>query len=208
MLGVGALKTANTVWSQSGRGPQVDLVAPGGGMGVVYSSVESPEQQAGSTTLATSFATPLVTGAAALVWAKHSAWDASRVAAALMMSAKHLSGARPEHDLRLRAARREGGAARHRRPPTSTSRTTGPLRPRALHPLAHQQTVAATVGGSNDPLDAYPIATKGKSVVTITGAGALQAFLVPVVARSGRSMARRRSCRPRPRRTPRAARCT
>ena len=38
---------------------------------------------------------PLVTGAAALVWATHPAWDASRVAAALTLSAKHLSGARP-----------------------------------------------------------------------------------------------------------------
>ena len=97
VLGVGALGNGSrSVWSQSGRrGPQVDLVAPGGGLGVVYSSFGSPDQQWGSTTLATSFATPLVSGAAALVWARHSAWDASRVAAALMMSATHLSGARP-----------------------------------------------------------------------------------------------------------------
>ena len=96
VLGVGALSAGGkAVWSQSGRGPQVDLVAPGGGQGVVYSSFGSPEQQWGSTTLATSFATPLVSGAAALVWAKHSSWDASRVAAALTMSAKPLSGARP-----------------------------------------------------------------------------------------------------------------
>jgi hypothetical protein len=43
----------------------------------------------------------------------------------------------------------------------------------------HKLTVPATVGGPNDPLDAYPIATKGKSVVTISGQAALQAYLVP-----------------------------
>ena len=35
------------------------------------------------------------------------------------------------------------------------------------------------MGGSNDPVDAYPIVTKGKSVITITGSkGALQAYLM------------------------------
>jgi Subtilase family len=148
-------------------------------MGVVYSSVGNPEQQHGTTpnTPATSFATPLVTGAAALVWAKHSGWDASRVAAALTMSAKHLSGARPNTTsgygrLDVRAALRAIP------PPDLDEPNDWASAARRLRFLTHGLTVAASVGGSNDPLDAYPIATKGKSVVTIGGQGAMQAYLV------------------------------
>lgn len=180
VLGVGALASASSVWPNSGRGPEVDLVAPGGGMGVVYSSVGNTEQQAGTTpkTPATSFATPLVTGAAALVWAKHSGWDASRVAAALMMSAKHLSGARPNTTsgygrLDVRAALRAIP------PPDLDEPNDWASAARKQGFLTHGVTVAATVGGSNDPRDAYPIATKGKSVVTIGGQGAMQAYLLP-----------------------------
>jgi Subtilase family len=179
VLGVGALAAGNkSVWSRSGRGPQVDLVAPGGGMGVVYSSYGSSEQQAGSTVVATSFATPLVTGAAALVWAKHSAWDASRVAAALTMSAKHLSGARPNTTSGYGVL--DVKAALHAMPPPDLDEPNDwASAARKLRPLAHKQTYSATVGGNNDPVDAYPIVTRGRSVVTITGSkGALQAYLM------------------------------
>jgi hypothetical protein len=178
VLGVGALSAGGkAVWSQSGRGPQVDLVAPGGGQGVVYSSFGSPGQQSGSTVLATSFATPLVSGAAALVWAKHSSWDASRVAAALTMSAKPLSGARPNTTsgygrLDVKAALGASPPADLLEPNDWASAAAG------LTPLAHKATLAATVGGDNDPLDAYPFSTKGKSVITVRGTGKLQGYLL------------------------------
>jgi hypothetical protein len=179
VLGVGVLAAGGKgVWSNSGRGPQVDLVAPGGGMGVVYSSFGSPEQQWGSTVIATSFATPLVSGAAALVWAKHPSWDASRVAAALTLSAKPLSGARPNTTsgygmLDVKAALRALPPADLYEPNDWASAA------RTLAALAHKQTFGATVGGDNDPLDAYPMTTKGKSVVTITASkGIMTAYLL------------------------------
>jgi hypothetical protein len=156
----------------------VDLVAPGGGQGVVYSSFGSPNQQWGSTTLATSFATPLVSGAAALVWAKHSSWDASRVAAALTMSARPLSGARPNSTsgygrLDVKAALRAAPPADLQEPNDWASAA------RKHTALVHKQTLAATVGGDNDPRDAYPMTTRGKSVVTIRASkGILTAYLL------------------------------
>jgi subtilisin family serine protease len=178
VLGVGALGSKSKVASASGRGTQVDLVAPAAGSGVVYSSFGTPSPQAGSTPAGTSFATPIVAGAAALVWAKHSAWDASRVAAALMLSAKHLSGARPNTTsgfgrLDVKAALREVPPADLYEPNDWASAT------RDLTPLTHRTTLAASVGGENDPLDAYPFSTKGKSVITVRGRGKLQGYLVP-----------------------------
>jgi subtilisin family serine protease len=179
VLGVGALgSSSKQVAAGSGRGPQVDLVAPAAGSGVVYSSYTNRSQQAGSTPAGTSFATPIVAGAAALVWAKHSAWDASRVAAALMLSAKHLSGARPNTTsgfgrLDVKAALREVPPADLYEPNDWASAA------RDLAPLTHRTTLAATVGGANDPLDAYPFSTKGKSVITVRGKGKLQGYLVP-----------------------------
>lgn len=178
VLGVGALTTGGrSVWSLSGRGPQVDLVAPGGGLGVVYSSAGGHEQQSGSTVLATSFATPLVSGAAALVWAKHSSWDASRVASALMLSARPLSGARPNSAsgygaLDVKAALRVVPPADLDEPNDWANAARG------FTALAHKQTVGATVGGDNDPLDAYPIRTRGKSVVTLRSKRLIEAYLL------------------------------
>jgi membrane-anchored mycosin MYCP len=182
VLGVGALQgSSRSVWTNSGRGPQVDLVAPSGGAGVVYSSLTSRSQQAGETPEGTSFATPIVSGAAALVWAKHSAWDASRVASALMLSAKHLSGARPNTTSGY--GRLDVKAALGATPPADLSEPNDWASAAAgLTPLAHKATLAATVGGGNDPLDAYPFSTKGKSVITVRGAGVLQGYLL----RSGR----------------------
>jgi hypothetical protein len=179
VLGVGALSAGGrAVWRQSGRGPQVDLVAPGGGQGVVYSSFGSPGQQWGSTTLATSFATPLVSGAAALVWAKHTSWDASRVAAALTMSARPLSGARPNSTSGY--GRLDVQAALRALPPADLEEPNDwASAARKLAALAHKQTFGATVGGDNDPRDAYPMTTRGKSVVTIRASkGILTAYLL------------------------------
>jgi hypothetical protein len=49
---------------------------------------------------------------------------------------------------------------------------------RSIAPLAHAATASATVGGANDPLDAYPFVTKGRSVVTLASARTLQGFVL------------------------------
>jgi subtilisin family serine protease len=179
VIGVGALSGGSTrkVWPDSGRGSFVDLVAPGAGSGVVISSEVPFAQQTALTPDGTSFATPLVTGAAALVWAKHPAWDASRVAAALMLSAKHLSGPRPNNNsgygrLDVKAALKIAPPADLDEPNDWSSAARG------VPPLAHGRVLSATVGGSNDPLDAYPLTTTARSTVRITGRGTLHAYLL------------------------------
>jgi subtilisin family serine protease len=179
VIGVGALgSSTKSVWSDSSRGPQVDLVAPGIGSGVILSSLVSPGAQFGVTPDGTSFASPLVAGAAALVWAKHPAWDASRVAAALTTSAKHLSGPLPNTTsgyglLDVKAALAATPPADLDEPNDWASAAQG------LAPLAHKVQLSARVGGNDDPLDAYPVVTKGASAVSIAGAAALSAYLLP-----------------------------
>jgi Subtilase family len=179
VIGVGALgNSTKTVWSGSSRGPQVDLVAPGIGSGVILSSLVSPGAQFGATPDGTSFSSPLVAGAAALVWAEHPAWDASRVAAALITSAKPLSGARPNTSsgyglLDVKAALAASPPADLDEPNDWASAAQG------LAPLAHNVQLGARVGGNDDPLDAYPIDTKGASAVRIVGKASVSAYLLP-----------------------------
>jgi subtilisin family serine protease len=179
VLGVGALESGSkkTVWAKSSRGPQVDLVAPGGGSGVIVSSLVTPTSQFGGTPDGASFASPLVAGAAALVWAKHPEWDASRVSAALTSSAKHLSGARPNNTsgyglLDVKAALAASPPADLDEPNDWASAARG------LALLPHKVQLAARVGGNDDPRDAYPIQTMGSSAVSIAGKASLTAYLL------------------------------
>jgi hypothetical protein len=179
VIGVGALgNSTKTVWSGSSRGPQVDLVAPGIGSGVIVSSLVSPDAQIGATPDGTSFSSPLVAGAAALVWAKHPAWDASRVAAALITSAKPLAaGVRPNTRSGYGLLDvKEALAASP--PPDLDEPNDWSSAAQGLAPLAHTVVLGASVGGNNDPLDAYPINTKGASSVRIVAAGPLDVYLL------------------------------
>jgi subtilisin family serine protease len=182
VIGVGALdaNSKKKIYPLSGRGTDVDLVAPGGGTGVIVSGDEdvSPDKQVGVTETATSYATPIVTGAAALVWAKHPAWDASRVASALELSADHISGSRPNRSSGW--GRLDVKAALHETPPADLDEPNDwPSAVRALPSLGTGQTYSATVGGQNDPLDAYPLDSARRGSVQITGAGDLRAWLLP-----------------------------
>jgi subtilisin family serine protease len=183
VLGVGALAAGSKtrVWAKSGRGPFVDLVAPAFGSGVVISSGVAPDQQTSVTpdqaNGGTSFAAPLVTGAAALVWARHPAWDASRVAAALMLSATRLKGAHPNTSSGY--GRLDVKAALHTTPPADLDEPNDWAEAaRGLPLLPHGRPLAAWVGGSNDPTDAYPLATTGKLSVRVSAAGPVQAYLL------------------------------
>ena len=179
VLGVGALESGSKtkVWANSGRGKQVDLVAPGGGSGVIVSSLVTPTAQFGGTPDGTSFASPLVAGAAALVWAKHPAWDASRVSAALTSSAKHLSGARPNNTsgyglLDVKAALAASPPADLDEPNDWASAV------RSHSSLVHRTKLAARVGGNDDPPDAYPIDTMGSLTVRIVAKAPVTAYLL------------------------------
>jgi Subtilase family len=94
VLGVGGLKAGSStqVWRKSTRGPQVDLVAPMHGIRVIASSAEGVSQasETANTPDGTSFAAPLVTAAAAMVWATHRDWTAAEVASALTSTATPL----------------------------------------------------------------------------------------------------------------------
>ena len=115
VLAVGALDPGSStqVWKGSSRGPFVDLVAPAAGIRVLATS--APDQSAGNETAlteeGTSFAAPLVTGAAAMLWATHRDWTAAEVANALVRSATPLGRGAPSPQLGLRQARREPGIA-------------------------------------------------------------------------------------------------
>jgi subtilisin family serine protease len=158
----------------------VDLVAPGAGSGVILSSspLVSPGRQAGVTGNGTSFAAPIVSGAAALVWAKHPSWDASRVASAIELSAKRLSGARPNTTSGY--GRLNVKAALAMAPPSDLDEPNDwSSAADRLTPLDHKSLLHAMVGGGDDPLDAYPVVTKGASTIRVVGKGPLQVSLLP-----------------------------
>jgi subtilisin family serine protease len=178
VIGVGALGSGKRkIYPDSGRGSFVDLVAPGAGSGVVISSEIPSDQQASVTPNGTSFAAPLVSGAAALVWARHPSWDASRVAAALMLSATHLSGARPNPTSGY--GRLNVKAALRLKPPADLDEPNDwSAAARGWPALPHGPLLSASVGGSIDPLDAYPLTTTARATIRIAGKGRLQAYLL------------------------------
>jgi subtilisin family serine protease len=115
VLGVGALApgSAKKVDPDSTRGPQVDLVAPGEGIKVMASTRISGITPTVITPRGTSFAAPLVTGAAAMVWAPTLRRSGSACPVSTGATASSTSGA----------------LCTRRSCPIRTSRTTGP-RPR------------------------------------------------------------------------------
>lgn len=81
---VGAVDFKNKIASFSGRGTSVDIVAPGVG---IFSTWLSGGY---ATASGTSMATPMISGAVALIKAQHSGWDAGKVEDALFKTAKDL----------------------------------------------------------------------------------------------------------------------
>jgi subtilisin family serine protease len=155
----------------SARGADVDLVAPAAGSGVVESgSLARGDLRSGLTQEGTSFSAPIVTGAAALVWAKHPAWDASRVASALVQSASKLPGARP--NVNSGWGRLNVAAALKADPPADLDEPNDwASAVRTWGPLPTGTTLGASVGGNDDPLDGYPVDAKSSSHVTVTAQG-------------------------------------
>jgi subtilisin family serine protease len=160
VLGVGALAPGSTkkVWSRSTRGPQVDLVAPAEGIKVIASTAASRSIQAVMTPAGTSFSAPLVTAAAAMVWATHRDWNAAEVTNALVRSAnaKPLGRGAPSRDwgygiLDVRAALHEVKLPDPHEPNdwVAAARSQRPLHPGAV--------VIASLGYAGDRVDAYTV---------------------------------------------------
>jgi subtilisin family serine protease len=175
VLGVAALSGKNTAWSGGVKGPLVDLAAPAAGLRTLVPATLDPANETGLTPQGTSFAAPLVSAAAALVWSRHPTWDADRVAAALRASAVPLSrkGSIPNPAWgygRLDVAR--------------ALRTTVPEDPGEPNDWGHAASSAAvpTLGGtgrstttfsasldpSNDPVDGYAVSLARGERVTAT----------------------------------------
>ena len=156
VLGVGALapSSATHVWAGSTSGPQVDLVAPAAGIKVL--SVK-PTAEFVYTPSGTSFATPLVTAAAAMVWATHKNWNAAEVANALVRSATPLPGGHaPSRSWgagRLNVAL----ALRTRLMPDPHEPNDWAAAAALQRPLRPGAVVIASLGYAGDTVDAYPV---------------------------------------------------
>ena len=197
VLGVGALapRSSTQVWVNSTRGPQVDLVAPAEGIKVVASSAVLTSEETALTPSGTSFATPLVTGAAVMVWATHRDWSASEVASALVRSATPLGKQALSRDwgagrLDVRRALR---TARVPDPHEPNDWVTGALAQRPLHPGT---VVVASLGYAGDMVDAYtvdvPAGRKARAFLRKGGAG-LTMRVLPVKATDATVAAVRRA---------------
>jgi hypothetical protein len=176
VLGVGALApgSATQVAPSSTRGPQVDLVAPAEGIKVIASGYVTPSAETATTPIGTSFSAPLVTAAAAMVWATHRDWNAAEVASALVRSATPLGRGAPSRDWgsgRLDVSR----ALR-------TTRLSDPHEPNdwvaaalAQRPLRPGAVVVASLGYAGDTVDAYPVdvpaGVKARAVLRSGAAG-------------------------------------
>ena len=174
VLGVGALArgSATTIASYSTRGPQVDLVAPAEGMPVLASSLRSVDELVHSPA-GSSFAAPLVAGAAALVWSRHPDWRAAEVAAVLTSSA-HPIGHRPNPN----AGYGRLDIARALRTPRSVDAFEPNDWYRAARALSVTGTVHATLGEAGDSIDGYGVELRAGQHLRVTASPGIDLRLV------------------------------
>ena len=178
VLAVGALDLGSStqVWPGSTRGSFIDLVAPAAGIKVLATSAPAGPSSSDYTFTSngTSFAAPLVTATAAMVWATHRDWTASEVANALVRSATPLGKGAPSRNWgygRLDVS----GALRTRRLPDSHEPNDWLAAALAQRPLRPGAVVVASLGWAGDDLDAYtvdvPAGATARAVVRRGGAG-------------------------------------
>jgi hypothetical protein len=168
VLGVGGLKPGSStqIWKGSTRGPQVDLVAPMQGIRVIASSAEGISQtsETANTPNGTSFAAPLVTAAAAMVWATHRDWTAAEVAGALTSTATPLGKQVPSRSSGygvLNVSR----ALHAQKLPDSHEPNDWVAAAVAQRPLRPGAVVVASLGLAGDDVDAYMVdVPKGATV--------------------------------------------
>jgi hypothetical protein len=158
VLGVGAMSKPRTVDSDSVKGANVDLVAPGSFLGVMASSVVPTTRSTTTTAGGTSFATPLVSGAAALVWAAHPAYNADQVAAVLRQGARKMGGARPNTSAGWGILDVQASMAKHPTPdPAEPNDWVAAALSQKAQATKPAHTLRATLDASDDPIDAYRV---------------------------------------------------
>jgi hypothetical protein len=163
VLTVGATDANNVVAAFSSRSPYIDLAAPGTDIPVATASDSSWAPESG-----TSFATPLVAGAAAWVWTARPELDNTQLFDVMRRSAKDIG--RPGHDdasgyglLDVAAALAYKAPIRDPfepnddipdvQPPTALSTSAEPL----TTPARQRAGVSARVDRFEDPRDVYRI---------------------------------------------------
>jgi hypothetical protein len=176
VLGVGELAPGSStqVGKKSTRGSVVDLVAPAQGIKVVASSGASKSAETAITPDGTSFATPLVTAAAAMVWATHRDWTATEVASALVSTATPLTKRVPNLNSGygvLNVSR----ALHAQRLPDSHEPNNWVAAALLQRPLRPGSVVVASLGWAGDTVDAYtvdvPAGTTARAVLRRGGTG-------------------------------------
>ncbi|WP_405361112.1 S8 family serine peptidase [Kitasatospora sp. NBC_00085] len=178
VVGVGAVDRNGEVTSESERGPQVDLVAPGAEM------VEACTGQTGyCDSHGTSDATALVSASAALVWSVHPDWTANQVLRVLISSAGKPS------DGSVRADNVGFGAVR----PRIALTAPGDPGPANVNPIPEKPAEAPAASSSATPSTSpsAAVSSPASAVASPAPAGAPAASPVaqPVAARdSGSSL--------------------
>jgi subtilisin family serine protease len=197
VLGVGALKefSSTQVLSASTRGSQVDLVAPDAGIRVLASTAISSTIPTTITPIGTSFSAPIVTAAAAMVWATHRDWNAAEVTNALVRSATPLGPGRPNRNWgwgRLNVSR----ALHIALLPDPREPNDWVAAAMAQRPLHAGAVVVASLGYAGDQIDAYPVDVPAgtKAVLRRGGRGlTLRVLSVSATDKALNAVARKRS---------------
>ena len=160
VLGVGELAAGSStqVAKESTRGTVVDLVAPAQGIRVVASGAErvSKSTETALTPPGTSFATPIVTAAAAMVWASHRDWTAAEVASALTSTATPLTRLVPNINSGY-GVLNVSKALHAQKLPDSHEPNDWVAAALAQRPLRPGSVVVASLGWAGDTRDVYTV---------------------------------------------------
>jgi subtilisin family serine protease len=176
VLGVGELAVGSStqVAQKSTRGSVVDLVAPAKGIKVIASSAAAKSSEWAITPDGTSFATPIVTATAAMVWASHRDWTAAEVASALTSTATPLTKLVPNINSGY-GVLNMSKALHAQRLPDSHEPNDWVAAALAQRPLRPGSVVVASLGWAGDRLDAYtvdvPPGTTARAVLLHGGNG-------------------------------------
>jgi subtilisin family serine protease len=178
VLGVTSLSGRSTLWSDGVRGPLVDLAAPASDLRTAIPSLIRPGTPTGITPTGTSFAAPIVSGAAALVWSRNTQWEADQVATALKLSARALAARSPLPNAGWGYGALDVRKALTQRVPADPQEPNDwphadPLSGALLRTSgAATTTVDASLQPSNDPVDGYAISLGASTRLTATLSGA------------------------------------
>ena len=184
VLGVGELAAGSStqVAAKSTRGSVVDLVAPAKGIRVIASSGVSISSQWAITPDGTSFATPIVTAAAAMVWASHRDWTAAEVASALTSTATPLTKLVPNINSGY-GVLNVSKALHAQKLPDSHEPNDWVEAALQQRPLRPGSVVVASLGWAGDTRDIYtvdvPAGTTARAVLR-RGGGALTLRRLPI----------------------------